>query len=279
MDIKPVSQKWFGRFSLRNKIILLCCTLSAGIALIVGGLYSYRAMESTRAAAIEGLGGKTRQMALRLQGRYDVIQNAAIILAEIPPVKRLAQAGGSRHSTSQSAEWQAQLQSIFKAIMESYPTFTHMRLVGVADGGRELVRVNRTPMGMVAVPEGELQQKGGEPYMQKLIAGQRTFFYSGVTFNREHGKIASPRVATLRAVMPILTPDKKVFGAVIINVDFNKMQKEMFRYIQPTKRTYLLNQNGDFILYNPITHTSELDFEERHLKKKAGLYAAIAGIR
>ena len=61
------------------------------------------------------------------------------------------------------------------AELEAKPAYAQFRIIGVENGGRELVRVDRSgPNGAVRlVPEAELQQKGDRSYFKDAIGLRR----------------------------------------------------------------------------------------------------------
>ena len=82
--------------------------------------------------------------------------------------------------------------SRFVAELSAKPEYSQFRIIGIADGGRELVRVDRMgPGGAIrTVPESELQRKGDRDYFKAAIqlpAGQ--LYASPIDFNQEDGAL------------------------------------------------------------------------------------------
>src|SRR3954447_25133403 len=114
------------------------------------------------------------------------------------------------------AVWRERLESRLAAQMPLRPAYS-LRFIGVADGHREIVRVDRSgPNGAVrAVPDAELRQVGEAPYFRdtiKLAANE--VYVSPVDLNEESGVLESPHVPTMRLAMPVMAPDGKPFGIV-----------------------------------------------------------------
>lgn len=63
------------------------------------------------------------------------------------------------------------LTSRFVAELNAKPSYSPFRLVGIGDGGREIVRVDRSgPAGVIqSIPEAELQRKGDRNYLTEAI--------------------------------------------------------------------------------------------------------------
>src|SRR5215470_16677549 len=87
-------------------------------------------------------------------------------------------------------QWRDRLAARFIAELAAKPNYSQFRVIGSADGGREIMRVDRSgPDGAIRiVPEEELQRKGDRPYVMRafrLPAGEVDI--SGVELNEERG--------------------------------------------------------------------------------------------
>jgi methyl-accepting chemotaxis protein len=140
----------------------------------------------------------------------------------------------------------------FVAELAAKPNYYEFRFVGVDDGGRELVRVDRsgTDGTIRVVPNDELQQVGSGEFFKstiKLTDGQ--IYISPINLIREHGVIATPRIPVLRAATPVYAPNGQAFGVLIINVDMRKV----FAAIRPTVaeggQIYVVNDRGDYLVH------------------------------
>ncbi|QKQ27200.1 hypothetical protein [Candidatus Reidiella endopervernicosa] len=62
---------------------------------------------------------------------------------------------------STKQQWRERLEQIFVRFVEAKPDYKQIRYIGVAEGGREIVRIERLgeDLGIVAVVESRLPQK------------------------------------------------------------------------------------------------------------------------
>ncbi|MEJ2755602.1 MAG: HAMP domain-containing protein, partial [Gammaproteobacteria bacterium] len=259
--------------SLRGKIILLCCGIAFVASILVGGLNYYRTLDITLNAATESLAAETRLMGLRFQSAYDTVRNEVSIVSRTPPiqglVRSIANNGVDPKDGSTTELWRKRLEEIFISVKQENPYYTQMRYIGLADEGRELVRVNRADDSFYPVPIHELQQKAIEPYVQAVLQGRDTFFFSKVTLNREHGKIDEELIPTIRAVMPVKdVASDKLYGLLVINMAFEALMKRMFNVAKPTKHSFVTNQLGDYIEYDPQTGDLHFEYHDRITKKQ-----------
>src|SRR5438105_854763 len=154
---------------------------------------------------------------------------------------------GNEPAAATEAGWRRRLGVQFAAELVSKPNYREFRYVGVDDGGRELVRGDRSEPGVPAdiVPDDELQGKGDrEIFSQTIRLPAGEVYVSPVELS-----IEPPRIPVLRVATPVHSPDGRPFGIVIINVDM----RPAFDRIRsgPTRggRSYVVNDRGDYLVH------------------------------
>ncbi len=118
--------------------------------------------------------------------------------------------------------WRERIGQRLLTELEAKPRYAQFRIIGIDDGGREIVRADRSgPGGAVRlVPDAELQRKGDRPYFKETISLPADEIYvSPLDLNQENGIIETPHVPTIRVAASLPGPDGKPFGILIINVD------------------------------------------------------------
>jgi PAS domain S-box-containing protein len=149
------------------------------------------------------------------------------------------------------AVWRERLAGRLAAQMALKPAYS-LRFIGVADGHREIVRVDRSgPNGAVRiVPEAELKRVGDAPYFRdtiKLAADQ--IYVSPVSLSEENGVIETPHAAILRIAKPVLAADGKPFGIVIVNVDMRPALDRFRSSVRPGEKVYVVDGRGDYLVH------------------------------
>ncbi|WP_019294678.1 MULTISPECIES: sensor histidine kinase [unclassified Leisingera] len=167
----------------------------------------------------------------------------AVILASMPAVAQLTRNGGGDPASSEKREEAlARLAKIFSAFFELRPAYEQIRLVGIDDNGREILRLNRQGSEVLRVPEDGLQEKAGESYFQDALSlNPRSALTGTASYNRENGRIAEPRTVMYRVLVPAFRDSGEMFGFIIINVNVLKHNRNTFRNL-PLK--------ADFVLHN-----------------------------
>jgi PAS domain S-box-containing protein len=147
--------------------------------------------------------------------------------------------------------WRNRLGLRFAAELASKPDYLEFRVIGVGDGGRELVRVDRSgPGGAIRmVPDAELQRKGGQDYFKQAIAVSASdVFVSKIELDRE-SSANTARVPVFRSAASIIAPDGKPFGIIVINVDLRPAISRIRDSAVGNTQVYLVNDAGEYLMH------------------------------
>ncbi len=249
LRIKPLS---FTR-TLRGRIVLLACGMAILASAAVGWLNYVHTGEMARDRAVERLSGETRLVSANLDAAFLDLRHDAEIISATPPVSALARAiqfgGVDPVDGSTQASLQGRMESVFTTILRARPIYTQIRFIGLADGGRELVRVDQQDGRIAPAPIDGLKRYGGEPF---FLAGaglsRDEVYFSDVSYYRENGLVAGD--PTVRAVIPVFDADGERFGMIVINADYERLLARALGNIAPRHRTMVLNEQGDYLLYD-----------------------------
>ena len=145
--------------------------------------------------------------------------------------------------------WKQRLTDNFKILLQQQTDYLQIRYIGIADEGLELVRIERKEGILIEVPANELQAKGKRDYVSKTISlFQGEQYLSQVELNREHGTIVLPLQPVMRAAAPIYDETGSIFGVIVINADFNALNKP-FSTAPDNVSFMLADENDDYILH------------------------------
>jgi len=241
----------------------LSARLTAGmVALIVlsvaatGALTYHNASIVEMPRALDRLDSHARLLASDLEAsvrgsRGDVLGIPTAAALALEGIRRTTRAGGvDPFGTTTLAQWRRELGGSFAAQLAANPDYGQIRLIGVADCGREIVRTDRLGLGNAVrvVPEAELQPRGDRDYFQRamrLHAGEVDI--SAVGLDREHGAIDAPRVPVVRASTPVVGPDGRLFGIVVIDIDLRGPFTHARERAMPGGGVYIVNTSGDYL--------------------------------
>ncbi|RLT94002.1 ATP-binding protein [Ketobacter sp.] len=202
--------------------------IAVPVILVVAVLLGWYTHESTRTRIYEQQAQRiSEQLSLRanlLQRHLQEDRAKAHFLYSTPPVRGIVRAtrngGVDPEDDTRLSQWKRRLEIIFEAYLEDNPSVQQVRYIGMADNGRELVRVDRIG-GNIKVRRGrELQAKGGRAYVQDISKLKPDQIYvSEINLNREYGEIVFPHQPTYRIGVPVFDADYNIFGMVVLNFD------------------------------------------------------------
>jgi PAS domain S-box-containing protein len=257
-------------FLLRSKIVLLVSGTAFCTASIIGGLSYYRTSQFATDKAVETLAGETRLAALKVRSAYGEMKNDAFIIARAPTVVSLLNSkltgGIDPHDGTTEAHLRDRLAAIFALRLKARPYYRHMRYIGLADSGREIIRVNKTADGAIEIVAPEnMQQKGAEPYFQEgLRTSQNQYVFSQVTYNRELGKMDANPIPLLRIVIPVFDKEKIRLGMIVIDADYEAFLTETLGELGIKAEIYVTDQQGTYIQLSRDGKISRLQVAENY---------------
>lgn len=195
----------------------------------------------------------TRHIAERIEVELDGARDQVRFLRGLPPIQGIVRATASGGvdplDGTQLPQWQSRLQKIFVEFLRANESIRQARYIGVADAGRELVRVDRQRADVVVVPGQRLQQKGETEYFADVLKLPLEVSYiSSIELNRERGVIESPRWPTYRAALGVYDDANALFGMVVINYDATALL-DWIRQQRQSGDLFLVNNAGHFLLH------------------------------
>lgn len=248
--------------------------LGAGILVAVSATaFVWLVVKTDRAAYLADRGAalenRVQRAATQFSNNIDSLRRQVLVLTKLPPVQGIARAslnGGVDPEMKLPINfWEARLQETFASVAEGNPDYFQIRYIGLAAGGRELVRVNMVDGRTVATPPEELQAKGDRDYFQATLKLQPGEVYiSDINLNRESGEIQVPHTRTLRAATPVFTRNGELFGMVVINADAGPLIDAITTNLAPGVLGYLMNGDGDYLAHPDPKRAFGFDLGRRY---------------
>lgn len=256
--------------SLRTRILVLVVTVTVSVAMVVGFANFIQARSISRTAAEAELYAEARAISAHVKSAFQVANDHALILRNTPPIDGIiraqANAGVDPYDGSLIDTWRERLEAIFTSLLLVQNEYTQLRLIGLADQGREVVRVDRLQGEINVVPRSALQRKSEEFYFQAALSMEPTSTYtSPITVNREQGAPAPDLMPTVRTVLPVARPDGQLYGLLVIKADIRIVLENALAAVTPTYDVYISDSYNNYIHYSPtdgMTH-SQFSFQER----------------
>ncbi|AZZ92142.1 response regulator [Hahella sp. KA22] len=200
------------------------------------------------------------QAQLRISKFNDEIEDYIHVtqfLSRTPPIQGIIRAsandGNDPLENNRLETWEKRLAIIFREYLLINDTIMQARFIGLANNGKELVRVERDSAGAIEViAQDKLQEKGESAYFREAIKYKKGETYiSPINLNRENGVVDSPFTPTLRFATPIYDSLGAVFGVIIVNVYAEPViNSTLAEKLPPDYTAYITNADNDFI-YHP----------------------------
>jgi PAS domain S-box-containing protein len=242
--------RWWARRTLSQRFTTITAILIAGGAILQGAVLIGIASHVVTKLAVERVEQRLDKAADQITLRVKEFRKVPQILSGTPPVPRIVDlsTGGTPKLGESLETWLERLGIIFRSIVQANPDLVQARFIGVADGGRELVRVNRIGKTIEIVPKDKLQRKGDRPYF-KDIARQKAgeIYLSPIDANVENDRVVRPFQTVIRAGTPIFTEAGELFGIIVVNADAGSWLGEISGIAGLPGNFFAANQLKDYV--------------------------------
>ena len=249
---RTTSIRW--RSSLITRLAFLWALLIAAIVALFGFL-TYRAnTDSLVEANRKSLQHDIEIVPLKLQSAVSAVLRDIVYFSTSATVRKVVSTGGVRD------EWKELVEDDFRALLSGKKSYFQVRIIGLADEGRELVRVDNNAGRIEVMPRERMQQKGDRDY---VLAGLRLqpgeVYLSEINLNQDFGRISEPHIPTLRAVVQLPDESGAVFALLVINVDLRDVFAELQTLVGGHTQLFLVNSAGDYLVHPDPARTFASD--------------------
>jgi len=199
----------------------------------------------------------------RIKQSIEILGLDALFLSDTPGIQGLLKAFSSSNNDASPTKGKRirLLENGFSNFLRARPDYYQVSLIGIADQGRELIRVYRENEEILVTPPELLQQKGDRDYFHSGLTMKADDIYlSEINLNREDGKVVTPIVPTLRATAPLRTGDGSIFGIIVINMDMRNVLEDIVSHKVKGANNYLLNDQGDYLIHPDSKKAFGFDF-------------------
>lgn len=242
------------RTSLSVRIILgvvVLIFLATAVQIYLSNQLARKAVLSELQAQLET---KAQYNNKELRTKIDRLNRDVLYLSRLPSLDGLVRA--IEHNGFDEVEQQSsgiltkRLQGRFASFLDANPEYFQALFIGLADDGREIIRV-RSSLGTIEVITAEqLQAMKLQDYFlptQRLTKGE--VYNSNIHLHEELGELERPLRRMLSAATPVYNEQGRVFGMLVINMDIgaalDKLSADNLGYIS----TYMFTQEGDYIIH------------------------------
>jgi PAS domain S-box-containing protein len=238
--------------------LAVAMVLLALLTVAAVGMLTYRSVETT---VLPGELDRVETHARFLASQIEIeVRNARSDVAgfstglAVTGFVRASVAGGTDPLAGVSeATARERMAARMEVVVRVRPNYTRLRVIGIADNGREIARIDRSPVdGKVrrGAPDA-LRQQGARDFFQRAIALPPGGVYvSPIARDQEEvNGPPAPSFPIIRVAAPIFKPDGHVFGIVIANLDMRPTFAGLRTGAHDGRRIYVVNEQGDYLLH------------------------------
>ncbi|MEO6189321.1 MAG: ATP-binding protein, partial [Saprospiraceae bacterium] len=197
---------------------------------------------------------------LKLQSSLDNVRKDVLFISRSPYLKDYIQASKTKNDEIKRNN----LTADYVSFLASKPDYAQIRLIGRADQGKEIIRVDRMNNRVNIIGEQELQEKGSSPYFKEtIILPEDSVNFSIIDLNKEHGEISLPIMPTLRVSCPIWYNGNS-FGIVVINTNLNGLFKELNSVANEEFKLFLIDNKGHAIIHPDSLKQFAFEFKREY---------------
>lgn len=258
------------KLSIIAKLSVLVIAAVVATALAVNEIYVRGSNQILIDRAINDLEKEAEFFSYPLSGRIERLKDDAELLAALHATQGLMRAhlNGGKDPVTQTPQsaFEERLSTTFIEMLRTRAAYQRIRFIGVANGGKDILRVERFGNLIERMPDNKLEASAQERYFQETLQRMPGEIYlSEPNLDRQFGKITQPHTLVLRAAIPIFTTDKEPFGIILINMDFGNVLQDIRPNLAEDRGLYLTNASGDYLLHPDPTvlYASDLGHERR----------------
>ena len=200
------------------------------------------------------LGDRVQANAADIRQMTDSLRQDVLFLSKNPPVSgivRATQNGGIDPRDQNPRDiWIRRMQEIFAAFAAANPNYFEIAYVGTAESGRELVRVERRDGTVIVAPDRDLRAVGERDYLvETLKLGKEQVYISDWHINRKPAGDALARRRWLVAATPVHDAGGKVFGAIVIKLDIDRLVDSLADLLPSLAHAYVADSEGRYLCH------------------------------
>jgi len=198
---------------------------------------------------------------VRLRQTIDTLRQDTLFLSNTPPVGGIIRATQNRgHDARYNHNiqvWKELLQQGFATFSRAHPAYYQIRYIGIAENGREIVRINNQA-GKIAIAHPDMLRATAERDYFNAALHLREGQVHISEFNlKQPWNGTDPALApTLRAVAPVLDSDGTLFGMVVVSAHAGELLKSARSGLPPGVETYITNSDGHYLLHSGQHHSA-----------------------
>jgi len=185
-----------------------------------------------------------------------------LFLSNTPPIQTIIESQYSNNADLFD-QWSAQLDIIFRELINVKPLYQQLKFIGINSDGKELLSSLKRHFSIYRNPEQHLQHhNNNNDFRETLSLKKGQVFFSAIKLNKHKGKTVLPHQPVIYIQTPVFNHlTGEIFGAISLSLLIDPFFESL---IQFESDLILTNANGDY-LHHPLLekrYAFELNNEE-----------------
>ena len=257
------------KVKLTTKIAIATFLLSIlGISIVAFISYKYSS-KTFQHNLTDTIGFQVEKLSLNIKKEIEDVKKDLLYTSKSDPIAGILRTTNNKYNFDEEQNmdlkgWNQRLEKLFRIILSQNPSYFQIRLIGIKDNGKELLRVENTNNRIIKISQNHLQSKYDRTYYKKTIALKKGEIYiSKIDLNKEHGIIQTPYTPTIRVSTPIYK-DNTLYGMIVININLDILLKFQEFKLSDDK-TFIANKDGYYIYHNDMEKRFGFEFGKKYL--------------
>ncbi len=215
--------------------------------------FTYRSVtEAAIPRALDRLATKAMLNATKLETSLNVARQDVAVIQGMTGVMQMGVARTANpYEEVPDTSLRESIGARFLAALSAKPEYSQFRIVGVADGGRELLRVDRKGPGGTPriVPDAELIRIGERDYFKRAIGQPKSDVYVSPVELQKDNATGKPPAPMLHVAIPLWTPNGQPFAISVIDFDLGAKFERIRAEGTSEGQVFIVNGAGDYLLH------------------------------
>jgi len=241
------------RLSVRLSLAMTALVLSAVAA--VGVLAYYNVGRAVVPSGLMQLAGQAKARLSGFESILRIVRNEILSARGLSAHQGLIRArlnGGVDPQTGLSGDaWQRHLAADYAAVMGSKVGVTAYRLIDAADGGRELIRVDRGgPAGRIRMASAAepTRQDDLELVHSAIGLADENVLFSPIRFLKIAGGEDAAEVPQMTIAAPVRGPSGETFGVLLLDFDLRPTFERIRAALGHDTEVYYVDASGPYLM-------------------------------
>jgi two-component system sensor histidine kinase/response regulator len=231
-------------------IVMICALVAAAILTYQAG---ERGRRQTLSAYAARMGASVNLRSEAVSTVLASLRRDVVFLTEVPPVggviRAIANDGYDSQEATSGRLWEQRLAQIFSSFIQANHELTCIRLIGLANGGKEILRTQRRDQKVATVPANALMRLGSDQFFQatrQLAAGQ--VYLSEFRQEQLNGCAYGPDQRVIHAATPVFNANGSVFGMLVLTADADAVLASLRSSLAQEFQLFLTAPDGSYLI-------------------------------